>query len=731
MNNSKIKTILMSKSTTGFTQLVDFGFVFEIVKNNFHRLFCKVDKSITLDFFKSKTIKISKPKFTTGFTLIELLMVISIISLLSTVIFNFTNETRAKARDSVRLSDMKQIGIAMQMHYQDTGAIPASFDDLVNGGYLPSIPLDPGTHLQYNFTSTTKTAVVSASYENQYINETDKKSVSVAIGDTDISTLCGEGFDLNCSEDDSPLDQIVFISPGITYGGGGGSSSPTTPTIPESSISISVSSSTVQYEDTVVIGWIPSNMTSCTASGGSTGWAGVKDAFDGVHTWTSGILTTGTYTYNISCTNGTQTIPKAVTVTVSAPPLIPSVDFSVSSSTVMSGNTAILSWTTLNMTSCTASGGSTGWAGVKDAFDGVHTWTTDALLTGTYTYNISCTNGTQTIPRDVTVSVVPFAGGEGTLVNPYQISNWSQLNEVRNYLDKSFILTTNLSSATIYYYDYAGEWPWWNPIGTDTNQFTGSFNGNGKTISDLIINKPGVNYIGLFGSVTGNISNVGLINMNVIGLSYVGGLIGSQNGGTISNSYSTGGVVGRSSSIGGLVGLSYGIISNSHTAVTVIGQNNVGGLVGWQGAGSITNSYSTGNVSVDDGSTSNGVGGLVGIQRGTISNSYSIVNVTGKVRVGGLVGYQYATIINSYSAGRVTGSSSAGGLVGARYSGSTSYSFWNRTASNQTTSGSGTEKTETQMKTRATYMNNGYDYTNGWDLNIWNIVDGSYPTLKP
>ena len=92
----------MNKYKKAFTQLVDFGFVFEIVKDNFCRLFSKIDKSITLDSFKSKTVKISKPKFTTGFTLIELLMVISIISLLSTVIYSYTNETRARARDSVR-----------------------------------------------------------------------------------------------------------------------------------------------------------------------------------------------------------------------------------------------------------------------------------------------------------------------------------------------------------------------------------------------------------------------------------------------------------------------------------------------------------------------------------------------------------------------------------------------------------------------------------------------------
>ncbi|MCX6717644.1 MAG: type II secretion system protein, partial [Candidatus Taylorbacteria bacterium] len=134
-------------------------------------------------------------KYKKAFTLIELLMVISIISLLSTVIYSYTSETRAKARDSVRLSDMKQVGTAMQMYYQDTGKIPTSFGDLVNNNYLPSIPLDPSTHSAYNFASTPDTVVVSAIYENQYTAQDEPKSVSVAIGDTDISNLCGNDFD--------------------------------------------------------------------------------------------------------------------------------------------------------------------------------------------------------------------------------------------------------------------------------------------------------------------------------------------------------------------------------------------------------------------------------------------------------------------------------------------------------------------------------------------------------
>ena len=56
-----------------------------------------------------------------GFTLIELLMVISIITLFSSMFFGFVDSARAKSRDAVRLSDMKQIGTAANLYYEDKG----------------------------------------------------------------------------------------------------------------------------------------------------------------------------------------------------------------------------------------------------------------------------------------------------------------------------------------------------------------------------------------------------------------------------------------------------------------------------------------------------------------------------------------------------------------------------------------------------------------------------------
>jgi uncharacterized protein (TIGR02145 family) len=115
--------------------------------------------------------------------------------------------------------------------------------------------------------------------------------------------------------------------------------------------------------------------------------------------------------------------------------------------------------------------------------------------------------------------------------------------------------------------------------------------------------------------------------------------------------------------VGGLVGINGGTITNSYTKGNVAGSSNVGGLVG-SNSGAITNSYATGDVK-----GSKTVGSLVGSNSGTITNSYATGNVTGGY-VGGLVGSNSGTITDCYATGNVGGHISstdgyAGGLVGS------------------------------------------------------------------
>ena len=106
----------------------------------------------------------------------------------------------------------------------------------------------------------------------------------------------------------------------------------------------------------------------------------------------------------------------------------------------------------------------------------------------------------------------------------------------------------------------------------------------------------------------------------------VGGLVGFNNQGTITNSYAAAvSVIGSGSGTGGLVGSQWSIITNSYaTAFSVSGRDEVGGLVGVNDAvnenpGIITNSYAT--IRVVAGSTSD-IGGLAGGNSGTINDSY-------------------------------------------------------------------------------------------------------------
>ncbi len=243
------------------------------------------------------------------------------------------------------------------------------------------------------------------------------------------------------------------------------------------------------------------------------------------------------------------------------------------------------------------------------------------------------------------------------------------------------------------------------PIG-DGGSFSGTFDGLGHVIRNLVIDQPGMTCVGLFGFAESGsvIRNVGLEGGSVKGGAYAGGLVG-YNVGSISNSYATGSVSVSASGVGwaivgGLVGFNGngGSISASYATGSVgasasgSGGSRVGGLVGFNDSGgSISTSYATGSVTASDEG-----GGLVGFNLGSISTSYATgsVSVSGFFgpRAGGLVGINGngGSISTSYATGSVStsgfgGDSRVGGLVGINDSGgsiSTSYATGSVTASN-------------------------------------------------
>jgi filamentous hemagglutinin family protein len=267
-----------------------------------------------------------------------------------------------------------------------------------------------------------------------------------------------------------------------------------------------------------------------------------------------------------------------------------------------------------------------------------------------------------------------------------------------------------------------------NPIGSSSTPFTGIFNGNGHTISDLKINRPSTEEIGLFGYLedTALVSNVGLVRPVITGHTYVGGLAGYNFGAIISNtSILDGSITGIDGQVGGLVGINWaGDISYSKSSAVVSSlthSDEVGGLVGSNVySGTINRSFSTGSV--------NGgfhVGGLVGHNNGDITNSYSTAAVSGFGNVGGLVGeFHGGAISHSYSTGVVSGTSEVGGLVGYFESGDIASSYWDTQTSGQAASAisqddpsnyNGTGLTTTQMKNQASYS--GWDFASTWGIN--------------
>ena len=87
--------------------------------------------------------KINQGRKRSGFTLIELLVVIAIIGILSAVVLASLNTARQKARDAKRIADVKQVQLALELYFDDSGnAYPATLAPL-RPDYIPVIPLDP------------------------------------------------------------------------------------------------------------------------------------------------------------------------------------------------------------------------------------------------------------------------------------------------------------------------------------------------------------------------------------------------------------------------------------------------------------------------------------------------------------------------------------------------------------------------------------------------------------
>ncbi len=248
--------------------------------------------------------------------------------------------------------------------------------------------------------------------------------------------------------------------------------------------------------------------------------------------------------------------------------------------------------------------------------------------------------------------------------------------------------------------------------------FSGVFEGLGHTVTNLTITSS-ENNVGLFGSLSGTISDIGMAGGAVSSSgNVVGGLAGISYG-SIANAYVTGAVSGGDNA-GGLAGSSNGSIANAYATGAVSGGDNVGGLAG-SNNGSITNAYATGAAR-----GGNNVGGLVGFSNASIINSYATGAVNGYTEVGGLVGLIASgnVILNAYATGVVSGSIDVGGLIGLNSS-SISNAYWDRSTSGLSTGiGAGTTSGATGLTTAQ--MQDGSSAGLG---SAFRLTSGLYPYL--
>ncbi|MFA7056992.1 MAG: GLUG motif-containing protein [Candidatus Cloacimonadales bacterium] len=310
-----------------------------------------------------------------------------------------------------------------------------------------------------------------------------------------------------------------------------------------------------------------------------------------------------------------------------------------------------------------------------------------------------------------------FLSGSGTVEDPYEVATIEDLNALSNdntLWDKYFVQTTNIdasSTATL------NEGKGFSPIGNNSNKFSGSYNGNNKTISNLYINRSTTSNIGLFSYTNGaTISNLGLIDNEVYGKGNTGSLIGLCSNSIIRNCYATGSV----------------------SISSISGNYGAGGLVGFSdGSTTMDNCYATGSIS-----GYNWIGGLVGISYDlTVRNCYATAAVNGMGYHGGLLGVTHnITVINCYATGAVADEGYyKGGLIGNTQSGSSiSNSFWDKeTTGRLGSSGGGTVKTTEEMKTLTTFTEANWDIegeTPDGLIHLWKIdssKNDGYPYLNP
>ena len=233
--------------------------------------------------------------------------------------------------------------------------------------------------------------------------------------------------------------------------------------------------------------------------------------------------------------------------------------------------------------------------------------------------------------------------------NYYAIENAGQLywfanrvNEAKKY-DICAVLTSNITvNSSVLKSDGTlnsskqSTFKAWTPIGnSQTNTYSGTFDGNGKTISGLYLNDASKDYVSLFGVSYGTIKNVGVVDTYFHGKSYLGAICG-YNIGTVMSCFSKSYIYGANINVGGVCGANVNnlaSITNCYHIGTIYDwEPNVGGVCGYNFSGKISNCYHSGNIEHANSSNS---GGVCGNNTGTITNCYYDKTICTKAGING------------------------------------------------------------------------------------------------
>jgi hypothetical protein len=281
-----------------------------------------------------------------------------------------------------------------------------------------------------------------------------------------------------------------------------------------------------------------------------------------------------------------------------------------------------------------------------------------------------------------TVGAAGFASGSGSLGSPFVVGTAAHLANVRCNLGAAFQLAGDLDLAAT---------PMIPPLGVPGAPFTGSFDGNQKTITGL------VSYgdtAGLFGATSGaTIADLTLASVVVVAPSFGGPLVGSATSTSVTNARVTSGAVrGYDGSSGGLFGtVTGGTLSRVGSAATVtVAGGSPGGLAG----------VISGNATVADASATGAVTGLYvgGAFAASVASPASVTRAFGLGAVAKGDGFAAGT-------------------------GSVTSSFFDTDTTGQAASTLGSARSDAAMKTQANYV--------GWDFAaVWQMGGSGYPALR-